>query len=682
MYCTGDVVKWRMDGSLDFVGRADDQVKVRGYRIEPGEIETALCAHPRVLNAVVVAREDTPGQKRLVAYVVGPTGDSLGDVDLRAHLLGRLPMYMVPSAIVPLEALPLTPNGKVDRRALPSPLTRLPSERHVQPRTAVERTLAAIWSNVLHVEAVSVDANFFELGGDSILSLLIAAKAREAGIAVTVQQIFQQQTVAALAAAIGDTSPVTLEPDREPGMIPLTPIQHWFFDHVTVDRHHWNQSMLLEVPANVRHERIREALQRVLACHGALRTRFAVGADGVWQQRQAAASTVSVPLARVDVRHVPLWARELVSRDAANSFQRGLDLERGPLFGAVCFDLGDGARRLLMVVHHLVIDLVSWRILLDDLQRVCGSRSKGAALAEPSSSFGQWARALETSASGAGEDQLAYWESTVRVPGRIPHDRDGDNLVASSDDVRVELSPAATHALLHDMPRVARVRLHEAVVAVVMRALIRWTGEPGLRIDLESHGRESIAGDLVLTRSIGWFASIFPVALRSASLDIHADVRQVSDYLRAIPDGGIGYGVMRYLNPRGREHLAAYPRSEVLVNYLGQLDGALSDGWSIASGERGAERSDSGARPYAIEVVAKVHRATLQLRWIYSRHLHDRRTIEGLAAVCMADLAALASSPRVEEPLTPSVFPLARLTADELRSIDQHRRDRRIRPSS
>ncbi|RMF29114.1 MAG: amino acid adenylation domain-containing protein, partial [Chloroflexi bacterium] len=390
LYRTGDLVRFRPDGSLEFLGRIDHQVKVRGFRIELGEIEVALRRHPRIQEAVVLAREDRPGEKRLVAYVVPPPHDGAAPTvsELRTFLQETLPDYMVPAAFVVLDAMPLTPSGKVDRRALPAPDQARPDLEgaYVAPRTREEEILAQIWAEVLGVERVGVHDNFFELGGDSILSIQVIARANQAGLRLTPRHLFQAPTVAGLAALAGTGRAVEAEQGIVEGPVPLTPIQHWFFERNLPNPHHWNQAVLLEVHRPLAPALLEQTIGHLLAHHDALRLRFRRRGEegtrrrgdeamrrrgdeamrergdeaGAWEQVNAGLED-TVPLTWLDLSALPEPARRPAIEATAAQAQASLNLTYGPLLRALYFDLGpDVPDRLLLVIHHLAVDGVSW----------------------------------------------------------------------------------------------------------------------------------------------------------------------------------------------------------------------------------------------------------------------------------------------------------------------------------
>src|SRR5581483_11540013 len=521
LYRTGDLVRWQADGQMAFVGRADGQVKLRGYRIELGEIEAALQQLPAVQQAVVLAREEQPTSKQLVAYVVPQEPEHFSWETVRAALEERLPEYMVPARHVVLSQLPLTPNGKLDRRALPAwERADLGEEpRSLAARTPMEAQLVQIWQQVLGIERVGIQENFFALGGDSILSLQVVSRARQQGLSLTPRQLFQHPTIAELAAQAQRTeeaTPLLAEQGLVSGEVPLTPIQHWFFQQEQPEPHHWNQALLLKT--TLAPSLLQAARLSLLKQHDAGRLRFDPTLEG-WRQSHAQPA-LSLPLLQVDLTQVPAGMQPLVLGELADQVQASLDLAEGPLLRAVCFELGaPQGNRLLVVLHHLVVDVVSWRILLQDLQTVCEQLSRGETVCLPakSTSWQQWARRLEQySHSEPLARQLPYWLQQARLPvASLPLDRlQGANSVASAQSVQVSLSAQETQVLLHEVPGVYHTQITEVLLTALAQALWQWTGERSHRIDLEGHGREDLFADLDLSRTVGWFTSLSPVVLQ------------------------------------------------------------------------------------------------------------------------------------------------------------------------
>ncbi len=586
LYRSGDGARILPTGEIEYLGRLDHQVKIRGFRIELGEIETALNQHPAVRDTAVVAREDVPGTKRLVAYLVKAAGaEEISREELGILLKRTLPDYMVPAAYVWLAALPLTHNGKLDRKALPAPDSEPAADAttYVAPRNAIEATFAGIWQDVLRLKRVGVRDKFFEIGGDSILSLLVISRANRAGLRITPSQIFQHQTIAALAAAAEtiDRHVETQEPVHGP--VPLTAIQSWFFEQDFADSQHWNQTVSVAVANGIEPELLERALQALVDHHDALRLRFHRSGTG-WLAANLGVGE-RIMLSRIDLSREDAARQQDLAREAAVALNTGLDLSAGPLIRAAWVDFGAVApRQLLIVIHHLAVDGVSWRILLEDLQSACHQlrRDEAVKLPAKTTSFKKWAeRVQEYARSDAPRKEAQYW---LRAPAwnsrALPRDfPNGDNTEESARAVSVMLDADDTDLLLHKAPHALRTQINDLLLTALGMALGKWMSTPHIQLDLEGHGRDLIADSSDLSRTVGWFTTIFPVRLDVDATDgLTVLLKSVKEQLRAIPNGGGAYGVLRYMAPDGstRDGLRSVPRSEIVFNYLGQFDQALT----------------------------------------------------------------------------------------------------------
>jgi amino acid adenylation domain-containing protein/non-ribosomal peptide synthase protein (TIGR01720 family) len=679
LYRTGDLVRWRPEGSLEFLGRRDRQVKIRGFRIELEGIEAALKEHAAVVDAAVVL-DDTSAAKRLVAYVVPRNNGGL--TDLRDWLTKRLPDYMVPTAFISLEALPLTPAGKADRRALAMRWTEHDSLQHaktfVTPTTPAERILAQIWGEVLRLGQVGAEDNFFELGGDSILAIQVVARAHAAGVHISPRQLFEHQTVAALAAVASGRPQHEAEQGEVTGEVPLTPIQRWFFEQGLPEPHHFNQAFWLEV-AGGDVVRLTAALAAVLRHHDALRLRFRQTATG-WTQTLAGAET-PVPVTREDLSGIPVTAREAALAATAQRWQGRLDLTAGPLVQAVLCELGaDVPARLLLVIHHLAVDLVSWRILVEDLRRAYEQVARGEVVTLPAktTSFKAWAERLQTyAAADELRSAVDHWTNDARKsPKYLPIDYDGgSNAVGSAESVWVSLSASETHVLLHGILRSLRSQAAEVLLAAVGWALAGWSEHKLLNVDVEGHGRDPIFEGYDLSRTVGWFTSITPVLLSGdRTRELGSALEEIREQLSSSTHRTLEYGVLRYLCPDQEiaERLRAQPLSQVSFNYLGQLDRhlPLSSLFVLRPEPCGFDHSPRGQRRYLLEISAQIIGEVLQVEWRYGSKIHKRETIARLADAFVAELRSLIARGTLNAPdYLPSDFPQADLSRDELDSL-------------
>ncbi|TAL50298.1 MAG: amino acid adenylation domain-containing protein, partial [Methylovulum sp.] len=675
LYKTGDLARYRADGNIDFLGRIDNQVKIRGYRIEPGEIESRLVQYPGIVEAAVLAREDKPGNQRLTAYIVA--GQPVPDMQvLQSYLRQSLPDYMVPPAFIYLDKLPLTPNGKLDRKALPQPEYSGAGERaSVAPRNAVEQTLAAIWSELLGVKALSIHDNFFNLGGDSILSIQTVSRAHQAGLTLTPRQLFQYQTIAELAAAIaaastgtGAVGKVAAEQGRVTGAMPLTPIQHWFFGLDLANPQHWNQLLLLKSTTWLEAGLLQQAMLQLVDHHDALRLTFA--GQAVNQEELA-------PLFLcIDLDAVAPGQRQDLIETTCRQQQRSLNPAAGPLVSAVLFDSRErGAQRLSWVIHHLVVDAVSWRILLEDLHTAYRQLADGQSIKLPpkTTSFKQWTTRLTAHAqSDAVQKAAAYWLNQ-QIAAPLPvDDPQGQNGEASTASWTVALTTAETEALLQQVPAVYRTRINDILLAALSQSLADWSGNDTVTIDLESHGREALFDDIDLSRTVGWFSSVYPVLLTLPPDRAPGKlIKSVKEQLRQVPDNGIAYGLLRYLGDgKIGAALKQQPAAQLIFNYLGRLDSALpaDSPYQLADEACAANSDAANRRGHEIDVIAKIQHGVLQVSFNYSALRFHGKTIEIFGNAFLRNLQNLVRHcclPDVGS-YTPSDFPLARISQQEL----------------
>ncbi|NJJ59912.1 non-ribosomal peptide synthetase [Pseudomonas sp. B14(2022)] len=669
LYRTGDLVRQRADGLVEYLGRIDHQVKIRGFRIELGEIETRLLEHAAVREAVVLAL-DSPSGKQLVAYLVSDADHATLRDALKAHLKAQLPDYMVPAHLIVLDSMPLTANGKLDRRALPQPDPEANRQHYVAPRNELESTLASIWCAVLNVQQVGLDDNFFELGGDSILSIQVVSRARQAGIHFSPRDLFQHQTVQTLAAVATRAEQIIAEQGVLTGRSGLTPIQHWFFDTDIPARQHWNQALVLKPLQLLDPHRLEQALLAVLEHHDALRLSF-TRRDAQWHAEHLAVPQGGV-LMQAQVRDMAQCTALFTDT------QRSLDLEHGPLLRALLVDGPQGQQRLLIAIHHLVVDGVSWRVLLEDLQNVYRQLSDGQSVSLPAktSALRDWAARLQAYAGSESlREELSVWQERLAGPDAVfpvarPH---GSRRNRDADTVSVRLDAEHTRQLLQQAPSAYRTQVNDLLLTALARVLCRWSGHDSALIQLEGHGRESLFDEVDLTRSVGWFTSAYPLRL-TPHVRQGDSIKAIKEQLRAVPHKGLGYGVLRYLaDDACKQSMAALPSAQITFNYLGQFDQSFgADALFHPLDESAGLAHDPDAPlPNELSVDSQVYGGELVLRWTFSRERHDQQTIQDLAQAYLAELQALVAHCLEDNAggLTPSDFPLARLTQSQLDAL-------------
>ena len=593
MYRTGDLAWWGADGQLRYVGRADEQVKIRGYRIELGEVQAALAGLDGVSQAVVIVREDRPGDKRLVGYVTGVADPASFGASARAQLAERLPVYMVPAAVVVIDALPLTVNGKLDKRALPAPEYQ-DVDRYRAPANAVEEILADIYAQVLGLERVGVDESFFELGGDSILSTQVVARARAAGLVCRPRDIFVEQSVARLALVVGIVDGDADVTDEGLGPVAATPIMCWLHGvGGPVDQ--FNQTVLVQAPVGVTEADVVAVLQAVLDRHAMLRLRVDEDGAGGW--------SLTVPEAgSVDAREC-LRAVQVLSDEAVIEARSRLNPAAGVMLSALWVA---PTAQLVLIVHHLAVDGVSWRILLEDLNLAWVQHRGGqqVVLPAPRTSFSRWASLLAEHACRPDVvEQARAWQQIAAIPAALPAVRPEVDTHVSAGTFSMSLDAETTRTLLGEVPAAFHAGVHDILLIAFALACAEFLGTGGapIGIDVEGHGRqEELAApneQVDLSRTVGWFTTKYPVALNVGELDwaqvtageaaLGAVIKDAKEQLRTLPDG-VTYGLLRYLNPDVPDLNVAGADPPIGFNYLGRLGAAEAelsgDVWEISPG--------------------------------------------------------------------------------------------------
>lgn len=704
LYRTGDRARIGADGVIEWAGRLDDQVKIRGYRVEPAEVSAALVEIEAVMQAETLAVQDERGT-RLVAFAAldyaGP-GDvrEIDGAQLRARLAERLPDYMVPASIVVLDTLPVTPNGKVDRACLRE-LAKAPARENASsfdtPREGVQSALAQVWKDVLRLDRVGRDENFFSLGGDSIIALQVIARSRKAGIRFTPKQLFDHPTLAQLAdvavlnsSRSSDGNAAAKVPTNErtgAEVAQWTPAQHRFFALDVPQPHHWNQSVELEPQGMFDVDAFAQALGSVLSHHDVFRLRFAKGSrqGSGWRTWYEASAFDVLPLSVQDARdHEDALAR-------FDALQRGIDLARGPLVRALVATLADGGLRVFVAIHHLIVDGVSWRIVLEDLSTAYEAALDHVAVRLPASSTGApaWAARLKR-ATPAFAQELEYWlmlrDKVAALPrgAREPWATAGDTTRPSNETARTlvrGLGAQLTQALLTDANLAWRTQTQDLLLTALAHALGDEGSSGSCLVELEGHGREALFDDVDASRTLGWLTSHYPMALPIGASLVQT-LTAVKDAMRAVPNRGLGFGVLRHLGDEAtRAQLAALPRPRVTFNYLGRFEAVRGERFAARFGGVGCERDPAGPMANALAVHAFVDETRmLCIHWVYSAEVFDSDCIDALAGRFEQALASLVQACRNRVAAegggaTPGDFPLAQHAGLTQATIDSTRLD-------
>jgi amino acid adenylation domain-containing protein/non-ribosomal peptide synthase protein (TIGR01720 family) len=657
MYRTGDLVRYLPDGNIEFSGRVDHQVKVRGFRIEINEIEAVLEQYETIREAVAWVREDD-GIKKLIGYIVP---DHLENppiiVDIREYLGNRLPEFMIPTAFVILDELPLKPNGKVDRNALPEPEFKREDlgGDFVAPSNKEEDILVEIWEKVLGTpegESIGVHDNFFELGGDSILSIQIIARANQAGISITPKDMFEAQTIYKLAKITGREKYIHAEQGVVTGSVPLTPIQHNFFGQELINPHHWNQVLMLDIrseedsDAKKREEAVRsqldQALRHVLIHHDVLRMRFEFD-NSSWTQSNADVDE-NIQFEWVDMSVYEKGERIKIMEEISADYQSTLDINKGPLIRVVYFDFGTSTSScLLFIIHHLAVDGISWRIILEDFQTAFLQLQNNVQVSLPqkTTSYQYWAQILtDYSRTEEIKHDLDYWVETTKFSNpSLPLDHsNGDNFEESVQNIRIVIDREDTLTLLQEVPKAYNTEITDVLLTALVMTFNKWTRASSLFVNLEGHGREDIT-----IRDTEYVQDKMRID------GIGEALVSIKEQLRKIPNRGFTYGILRYLGPWADELLCdvdgkkLFVQPQVSFNFLGKVDEGMINPSSGADTDQsqnlflglsdnnfGPVRSPIDKREHLIDIISSVTNGQLLFEWIFSENYHKRETIQEL----------------------------------------------------
>jgi amino acid adenylation domain-containing protein/non-ribosomal peptide synthase protein (TIGR01720 family) len=695
VYRTGDLAQWLPDGNILFIGRTDQQVKIRGYRIELGEIEHQLLNVNTIKQAVVLTRENKPGEKYLCAYIV--PDNPLEDSNLRETLSRHLPDYMIPSYFIQLEKLPLTPNGKIDPKALPEPAVKTGEDGYQPPRDDVEKKLAKIWAEVLlssiqETNPISINDNFFNIGGDSIKAIQIAARLKKFGLKLEIKDLFANPTIKQLRKTI---TPIKRAIDQGPvcGEVQLTPIQQWFFENNFDHRHHFNQAVMIYRQEGFNENIVRQVFQQLIRHHDALRMVYQLNHETPKSEKVLVlqinrdidenAEGKLLDLELFDFKKTRGNDLKKEIQKEANRIQQGIDLGKGPLVKLALFktDAGD---HLMIIIHHLVVDGISWRILLEDFALGYQQVLNDVPLRFPpkTDSFKQWAQRLKTYAeSPALLNQLEYWkhiEKTSIPP--LPEDfkiSPAEKKIKNLRSLRLTLNPEQTRQLLKEVNQAYSTEINDILLAAVGLAVKDWAGIDKVFINLEGHGRQEIIHDTDISRTVGWFTCQYPVLLEmNPPRGLSYTIKHIKETLRQIPKKGIGYGILKYLTPADKKD-EFVPRQTpgISFNYMGEFGsiGQLhqENMFNVSEMPTGYQFSPELEQWYTISINGIITQSQLVLDFSYNKFQYKSDIIDRLLEGCKTHLLNIISHcvKKETKELTPSDLTYPHLSIDQLEAF-------------
>ncbi|PGV75242.1 non-ribosomal peptide synthetase [Bacillus cereus] len=671
LYRTGDLAMWLPDGNIKYLGRIDHQVKIRGYRVEIGEVESAISNIKGVQDTYVIDHTNSNGDKALCAYYVAERVFTVSEI--KEYLADQLPNYMIPSYFISLEEIPVTPNGKVDRKKLPIPDENLDTGTvYVGPRNTVEQELIDVWKSVLGIKKIGILDNFYDLGGDSIKAIQVSSRSLQKGYKIEISNLLKFPTISQLSNYV---EPVTniAEQGEVKGIVPLTPIQSWFFETEFVNQY-FNQAMMLYQTERFNIEILKKVMTHLVKHHDVLRTKFNKKEDNVEAEIYGMEADELFSLEVFNLEGVQKPSSIIESK--ANIIQSSIHIEKGPLVKLGLFQCDDGDH-LLIVIHHLVIDLVSWRILLEDIRTAYdqGLNGRDIELPNKTDSFKLWAEKLvEYANSPVLEQERMYWDNIEHSQTeKVPVDYEENNILNDSNDVfTIEIDKEETEKLIKQSNRAYHTEINDLLLTALGEAVHNWSGMTKILVNLEGHGREDILKGVDVTRTVGWFTSQFPVLLTVESKTGIADrIKTIKECIREIPNKGIGYGILRYLSKNKRE-TSNYLNPEISFNYFGQMDQDFeNNAFRMSSYCTGKTMDEKTKRLYKLNIHGVVQNEKLIFEIDYSKANYQRDTIEKLGEYFKKSLKAIIQHCvcKKESEITPSDLTLKGLSLKELEKI-------------
>ncbi|PPA82098.1 non-ribosomal peptide synthetase [Brevibacillus laterosporus] len=682
MYKTGDLAKWLPNGLIEYIGRMDHQVKIRGHRVELGEVETVLLRHHKIQEAAVIAKKDTLEQAYLCAYFVETEQVSI--TELREYIAKELPMYMIPSYFVRLDKMPLTPNDKIDRKALPEPDTSsLETTEYEAPTTEIEQILADIWQSVLGNNRVGISDNFYALGGDSIKAIQVAARLYAHQLKLETKDLLKHPTIKELVPLLKRTVQKSEQGIVE-GVVELTPIQQWFFDQQFTNMHHFNQSYVLSHSNGIDEKLIQEVFDKIIDHHDALRM--------VYTQENGKVSQINRgkvgPL--YDFFSFDLRSNQDVQQaiyEETYRLQSQINLNEGPLVKLAVFHTQNGDH-LFIAIHHLVVDGISWRILFEDIGIAYAQllESKDISLPEKTDSFKDWSLQVKKYANSKELlHEISYWKELESTAKHTPLPKDFENSYVKQDSIhhmKIELSVEETDHLLKNVNHAYQTEINDILLSALGLTLLEWAKVDQILINLEGHGREDISEQAHIARTVGWFTCQYPVLLKmDKSDDLSYHIKMVKENLRNIPNKGIGYEILKYITDKEvKASLSFTLQPEITFNYLGQFDSDLEgQGFTRSPYSRGNSLGADGKNNISPEmesylvlnITGAIEKGRLNLSFSYSDQQYKEQSIKQLSDSYKYHLLRLITHcvEKKETERTPSDFSIKGLELEDVDDI-------------
>lgn len=669
MYKTGDSAKYKADGKIEYIGRIDRQVKIRGHRVELGEIEKHLISMNEILEAVVIDREDENADKKIYAYIV--TANEISVANIRQYLLKFLPNYMIPFDFVILEAMPLTLNGKINIEQLPKPKNiKKENLNPINYQNENEKKFIEVIQDVLNIENIEVSDDFYELGGDSIKAIQIASRLNNIGLNIKVKDILSHSAIADIAACIEVSDKKVEEQSLCEGIIESTPISSWFFKQNFKMQNHWNQSILLELSESISNDLIRKSINQLIQHHDALRLNYSVEMNKLYYNEKHLKDLNE--LEKFNLVHLSKIEQALAMKQLGEVFKGSLNIEKDLLFKGCIFNLGNSGKRLLLTAHHLIVDGVSWRILLEDLNNLLIKDIKGGPKDLPlkTCSIQKWARELQKYSLDENlKKETEYWNTVIENKVCYPTTFDfGEDILEFSSTLEAVITEEETKALMTKANKAYGTESNELLIIALAIAASKFSGVETISFELEGHGREEIINSMDISRTVGWFTSMYPVNLKISGNDLSSKIKGLKEQIRSIPNKGVHYGILRYICKNIKED----DKKIIRFNYLGEFDTSLKDSlFKIAKENSGADCSKKNHMTYLMEIVAICIEGKLNISITYSKNKFSEASMQSFIneyVLKIKDVIAYCCNKDYKE-FTPSDFDTAELSQEDLDSL-------------
>jgi len=665
MYRTGDIARYMENGAIEYIGRIDNQVKIRGHRIELGEIEKHLLENEYVRDAVVTFKEDLLGNRLLIAYIV--SNKDVKDLELKDWLSKFLPKYMIPVNFVFMDRIPLTLNGKINHALLPEPI--MIEKEFIKYETNVEQELVKAMEEILGIEKIGMNDNYYQLGGDSIKAIQISSKLKSIGLDIKVKDILIHDSIKEIAASVQEKQQVrTISQEQSQGVIEKTPIIEWFFNQKLLNENSYNQYVLVEYTKILDINKVKFAVNKLIEHHDGLRISYDKKSNKLYYNNKHL--KYNSALKYIDLSSYSYGKQYKNIKNLIDEAHINFDIENSLLFDVTMFNLGNKGQALLFTAHHLIVDGISWRIIIDDFTTVLHQLEGGEDIKLPmkTHSFKEWAEGLQEYSKKDFKEEKAYWNSVLDKKFTYPVDYDGEDLVKTCSVLSYELDDNTTDSLMKRANEVYNIDLNEVLIIALAITINKLTDNEDVVIEFERHGRENISDFIDVSRTVGWFTSMYPTHFKVEDNDIDSNVKSIKEQLRSIPNKGFNYSILKFLN----KELIENHNKHIRFNYLGDSDNIINeDILNKVNIEFGLESDKENSLTALIDIAAIIVNKNLKISATYSNSRFKKNTMQNLINSYIETLRLILDKCEDKDfkEFTPSDFDAVDISQEDLDSL-------------